>query len=143
MCRSLWNVVKEGLRLHTTSALGLAREIPRGSSCTVQGHHFPERTILSIPSWTMHHDPGIWGPDAMEYRPERFDYLTTEQKKAFNPFSFGPRACSGRNLAEMETLLVVATIFKRYSFECYQEELVTTEGFLHKPLGCSLGIRRR
>jgi len=65
------------------------------------------------------------------------------QKSAFIPFSYGPRACVGRNVAEMEMALIVATVFRRYEFELYQEELETREGFLRKPLGLKVGMRRR
>ncbi len=65
------------------------------------------------------------------------------QKSAFIPFSYGPRACVGRNVAEMEMALIVATVFRRYEFELYQEELETREGFLRKPLGLQVGMRRR
>jgi benzoate 4-monooxygenase len=65
------------------------------------------------------------------------------QKGAFIPFSYGPRACVGRNVAEMELALIVATVFRRYEFELYQDHLETREGFLRKPLGLQVGMRRR
>jgi benzoate 4-monooxygenase len=54
-----------------------------------------------------------------------------EQKKAFS----GPRQGTGRNVAEMEIMLLTATIVKQYVLELYEETLVTKEAFLHKPLG--------
>lgn len=45
--------------------------------------------------------------------------------------------------AEMELALIVATVFRRYEFELYQGELETREGFLRKPLGLEVGMRRR
>lgn len=49
----------------------------------------------------------------------------------------------GRNVAEMELALIVATVFRRYGFELREGELVTREGFLRKPVGCRVGVRRR
>lgn len=70
--------------------------------------------------------------------------LTTyRQKGAFIPFSYGPRACVGRNVAEMELALIVAIVFRRYEFELYQDYLETREGFLRKPLGLKVGMRKR
>jgi len=69
--------------------------------------------------------------------------LVHRQKAAFIPFSYGPRACVGRNVAEMELALIVATVFRRYEFELYQDHLETREGFLRKPLGLQVGMRRR
>lgn len=65
------------------------------------------------------------------------------QKSAFIPFSYGPRACVGRNVAEMELALIVATVFRNYEFELHQDYLDTREGFLRKPLGLQVGMRRR
>jgi benzoate 4-monooxygenase len=77
------------------------------------------------------------------FRPERWENVTEKQKAAFIPFSYGPRACVGRNVAEMELALIVGTVFRRYEFEIRQGELETREGFLRKPLGLEVGMKRR
>jgi hypothetical protein len=46
-------------------------------------------------------------------------------------------------LLQMELSLIVATVFRRYEFEPYQTVLETREGFLRKPLGFDVGMRRR
>ena len=61
----------------------------------------------------------------------------------FIPFSTGPRACIGRNLAEMELFVIFATVVLNYDFELRQETLETREGFLRKPVGLKVGIARR
>lgn len=81
--------VNEGLRLHSTSGIGLPRAVPPGSTVEVCGEVFTEGTILSVPTYNLHRDEGIWGSDASEYRPER--WLEREVGREFNPFSFGPR----------------------------------------------------
>nr|AVZ23841.1 cytochrome P450 [Thanatephorus cucumeris]QDJ74247.1 cytochrome P450-7 [Thanatephorus cucumeris] len=135
--------INEGLRLHSTSGIGLPRVIPKGSTLEVCGETFTEGTILSIPSYTIHHSQEVWGDDANDYRPER--WFEREVGKEFNPFSFGPRACVGRNLASMELLIIIASVFYRYQFELSQpnQKLYTREGFLRKPLECILGVNRR
>ena len=55
-------------------------------------------------------------------------------------------AIAGRadcNVAEMELALIVATVFRRYEFELYQDYMDTREGFLRKPLGLMVGMRKR
>ncbi|EON62070.1 benzoate 4-monooxygenase [Coniosporium apollinis CBS 100218] len=136
-------VIKETMRIHSTSSLGLPRVVPPGPGIDVSGHHFPQATVLSVPAYTIHHSKEIWGPDADEFVPERWERITEKQKAAFIPFSYGPRACVGRNVAEMELALIVSTVFRRYEFELYQGELETREGFLRKPLGLDVGMRRR
>jgi len=98
-----------------------------------------------VPAYTIHHSTTIWGPDADSFRPERWDAenLTDWQKASFIPFGYGPRSCVGRNVAEMELALIVATLFRRYAFELRTGELVTREGFLRKPVGCRVGVKRR
>jgi len=49
----------------------------------------------------------------------------------------------GRNVAEMELCLISATVARRYAFELREGELETSEGFLRKPVGCRVGMRRR
>lgn len=141
----LQNVVSEALRHHSTSGIGLPRLIPADAArgVTIRGHYFPPGTVLSVPSYTMHHSREIWGPDAAEFRPERWESVTARQRNAFIPFSHGPRACVGRNVAEMEMKLIVATWARRYDVFLRQEVMETREGFLRKPLGLDIGIRRR
>jgi benzoate 4-monooxygenase len=137
------NVINETLRIHSTSSLGLPRVVPPGEGITILGHHFPAYTVLSVPAYTIHHSKEIWGPDADEFNPDRWNELTERQKVGFIPFSYGPRSCVGRNVAEMELALIVATTFRRYEFDLYQNTLETREGFLRKPLECMVGIKKR
>jgi benzoate 4-monooxygenase len=102
-------------------------------------------TVLSVPSYTLHHSASIWGSDVEIFNPDRWlpSNLTQKQKTAFNPFSHGPRACVGQNVALMELELIVGTLFRRYEFLLKQGELECTEGFSKKPVECWVGIKRR
>ena len=74
------------------------------------------------------------------------------------------RACVGKNLANMELQIFIATIFRRYTFVVESPEkhvgpshlahlfstdrvvcmqLETVEGFLSKPVSCRVGMKRR
>lgn len=59
----------------------------------IADHAFPAGTVLSVPSFTIHRDPGVWGTDVEAFRPER--WFEEDKKDAiqrtFNPFSVGPR----------------------------------------------------
>ncbi|KAK0619480.1 cytochrome P450 [Immersiella caudata] len=137
-------VVNETLRFHSTSGIGLPREIPPDSpGVHFKSHFFPAGTVLSVPTYSIHHSKEIWGPDADDFRPERWESLTPRQKNAFIPFSYGPRSCVGRNVAEMEVRLIVASWVRRYDVELRQDVMETREGFLRKPLGLEVGIKRR
>ncbi|KAK4096419.1 cytochrome P450 [Parathielavia hyrcaniae] len=138
-------VVNEALRVHSTSGIGLPRQVPPdGDGLRYKGrYYFPPGTVLSVPTYSIHHSREIWGPDADEFRPERWERLTPRQKNAFIPFSYGPRACVGRNVAEMEMKLIVATWARRYEVFLRQDHMDTREGFLRKPLGLEIGLKRR
>ncbi|KAG8414165.1 hypothetical protein J3459_014993 [Metarhizium acridum] len=137
-------VINEALRHHSTSGIGLPRQVPPESpGVVIQGHFFPSGTILSVPTYTIHHSKEVWGEDAEEYKPERWENVTTRQKNAFIPFSHGPRSCVGRNVAEMEMKLILATWARRYAVTLRQGPMETREGFLRKPLGLEVGLSRR
>ncbi|KAF8212587.1 benzoate para-hydroxylase [Mycena galopus ATCC 62051] len=113
--------INEGLRLHSTTAIGLHRSAPvDGLVCC--GQFFPEGTELSVPAWTIGHNAELWG-DPESFRPER--------------------ACIGQNLAYIEMISVLATILLRYKVEVKSPVLETTEGFMHKPLHCWIKMSLR
>ncbi|KAF7360600.1 Cytochrome P450 monooxygenase [Mycena venus] len=84
--------INEGLRIHSTSALGLPRIVPEGG-LVIGDHAFPAGTVLSVPSFTIHRDPAVWGDDVEAYRPERWfeEDKKDAMQRTFNPFSVGPR----------------------------------------------------
>ena len=84
-------VIKEGLRIHSTSGIGLPRVVPEGGM-KIQNRFFEQGTVLSVPSYTIHRDVEVWGEDASVFRPERwFERADDAMQTAFNPFSYGPR----------------------------------------------------
>jgi len=137
--------INEALRLHSTSSLGLPRIVPPGG-LTIIDQFIPEGTVVSVPSYSIHRDKAVWGEDVEEFRPERwFERNQADIQKTFNPFSTGPRACVGRNLAFLELQIIIASIMRRYNIvlEKADQKLETREGFLRKPLACRVGIKRR
>lgn len=69
-------VINETLRIHSTSSQGLPRLVPPGPGVDLAGHHFPQGTVLSVPAYVMHHSKEIWGKDADDFRPERWEKVT-------------------------------------------------------------------
>ena len=69
------------------------------------------------------------------------------EQASFIPFSTGPRACVGRNVAEMELKMITATVALGFDFELEEGQrargLETREGFLRKPVGCGVRVRKR
>ncbi|KAB8263675.1 cytochrome P450 [Aspergillus pseudonomiae] len=140
-------VIWETLRIHSTFGQGLPRQVPpdRGP-VEICGHTFYPGDVLSIPGYTMHHGVDIWGTDVEDFVPERWDpcRLTRRQKESFIPFSHGPRACIGRNLAEMELFVACATLFRLFDIRVERQgPLEVREGWLRKPVSLQVGIRHR
>lgn len=137
--------IDEAMRLHSTSAIGLPRIVTSPEGITYGDRVYSAGTVLSVPSYTIHHDATIWGDDVEDFKPDRWlkENLTPRQALCFNPFSYGPRACVGQNVARMELSLIVGTAFHRYDFELYQQVLESHEGFSKKPDECWVGISRR
>lgn len=136
--------VKEALRLHSTVGTGLPRVVPSGKTFSFGGETFKAGSIISVPSFTTNRS-SVWGSDAEEFRPERWlEEGSGSFNKYFVPFSVGPRACVGRNLATMDMMLVAATIFRRYEFEALPTtKLVCHEAFVREASRCEVAIKRR
>lgn len=60
----------------------------------------------------MHRDPDIWGPDAEDFRPERWEDMRPMWK--FVPFGGGPRICPAHVLVDTECSYVVVRILQRF-----------------------------
>ncbi|EKM55699.1 uncharacterized protein PHACADRAFT_256510 [Phanerochaete carnosa HHB-10118-sp] len=141
----LQDVINEGLRLHSTIGVGLPREVPE-EGLTVAGKALLPGTHVSCPLYTLHRLKSIWGDDADEFNPDR--WARGDRKamlKYFAPFSTGPRACVGRNLATMEMTICIATIFHRYRvvLASPDQQLECHEGLVRKPNSVPVGMRRR
>ncbi|KAK0729220.1 cytochrome P450 [Apiosordaria backusii] len=67
----------------------------------------------------LHNDPAVWGPDAAEFKPERFLDGGWEKlpPNSWKPFGTGVRSCIGRYLAEQEVLITMAMVLQRFVIE--------------------------
>lgn len=137
-------VLNETMRLHSVLGIGLPREVlPRSKGVYLDSFYFPPGTVLSVPIYAIHRSKDIWGQDANDFRPERWEKLSDRQKTAFMPFGHGPAACVGRNLAEVEMKMIAATLVRRYSFRPMNSRVESTEGTTRKILKVDIGIKRR
>ncbi|CAM6048164.1 unnamed protein product [Sphagnum compactum] len=89
----------------------------------------PKGLILEIPIFQIHHNPTVWGEDAMEFNPNRFSKGVSkacQDPQGFIPFSFGPRYCIGQNLAMLQSKLIVAKVLSRF-------QLSVSPNYIHNP----------
>jgi cytochrome P450 len=105
-------VVTEALRLFPTVWL-LGREAIE--HCEVGGYEVPVGHTIFMSQWVIHRDPRFFD-EPLSYRPERWaDGLARRiHRYAYFPFGGGPRICIGNSFAMMESVLLLATIARKY-----------------------------
>jgi len=106
------NMVNESLRLFTPLPYLPARVALED---TTAGDWFiPKGCQVSVNVWKVSHDKEIWGEDAFEFNPDRFNNLTPDQRKAFLSFGGGPRICIGMNFSLLEQKILFIKLLKKY-----------------------------
>lgn len=84
---------------------------------TLGEHPIPKGMHLWIATWVTQRD-ARWYADPLAFLPERWADGTLERTLpdgAYLPFSAGPRACIGKRFAELELVLVLTSIVRRYA----------------------------
>ncbi|CAA0839449.1 Cytochrome P450 82C4 [Striga hermonthica] len=112
-------ITKETLRLYPAGPLGGTREF--SEDCTVGGYHVPKGTWLLVNLWKLHRDPHVWGPDALEFKPERFLSIHKNMDVRGSdfeliPFGAGRRICPGSNLGLQMMHFVLANLLHSFDF---------------------------
>ncbi|KAG7390173.1 hypothetical protein PHYPSEUDO_008627 [Phytophthora pseudosyringae] len=87
-------------------------------------------TMAGLPMYALGRMPHVWGPDAAEFKPERWidsptGKLISVSAYQFVAFNAGPRLCLGKNLAMLEMKLIVASLLSKYHVELESPENVT------------------
>ncbi|CAH1271250.1 CYP4F12 [Branchiostoma lanceolatum] len=108
--------MKESMRLH-----GPVPAISRTTTedTVIDGVPIPKDTYLMINMYALNHNPDVWGPDHMEFDPNRFhpDRIKGMDSHAFIPFSAGPRNCIGQNFALNEEKVLLGRLLHKFTFE--------------------------
>ncbi|MCJ1417500.1 hypothetical protein MMC32_003844 [Xylographa parallela] len=108
-------VIEEGLRIYPPVSFGLPRVSP---GATIDGHYVPQGTTVSTNIYTLARDPRYWhAPEC--FIPERWLQGSgyTDVKEASKPFSLGPRACIGINLAYLEMRIILAKMVWHFDIQ--------------------------
>lgn len=104
-------VLQESMRLYPP-----AWTLEREATCDVEigGYHIPKGHNILISQYAVQRDPR-WYPDPERFDPDRWenDLLKRLPKFAYFPFGGGPRLCIGQQFAQMEAMLMLATILQR------------------------------
>ncbi|OKH99354.1 cytochrome P450 [Streptomyces sp. CB02923] len=124
-------IVKEALRIYPPAWViaAVARE-----GAVLGGTVVPAGTAVWCSQWTAHRDPR-WFPDPTAFRPERWDADAPDAipDHAWFPFGGGSRACIGARFAQVEAVLLLATLAQRFHLEVTPEEAPHQIGILIQP----------
>ncbi|KAJ2947094.1 hypothetical protein O0L34_g16441 [Tuta absoluta] len=109
-------VIKETMRLYPPGVVVLRKidkyvTLPTSTPVTL-----PPGCGCVIHIWALHRNPDYWGPDADEFRPNRFldKPETLKHPAQYMPFSYGPRSCIGHQFATLSIKTALATLLLRY-----------------------------
>ncbi|KAJ7611689.1 cytochrome P450 [Roridomyces roridus] len=127
-------VVRETLRIHAPvpSTMRIATQddiVPLATPFTDR-HGKVHQTLrvvkgqtIMIPILAMNRDPAIWGEDAMEFNPERWESSSTSSNSLpgvwghMLTFLGGPRACIGYRFSLVEMKALLFTLVRAFEFE--------------------------
>ncbi|WAR07531.1 CP4FN-like protein [Mya arenaria] len=111
----LTQCIKEGMRLHAPVPI-VNREVKEDFE--IGGRNIPAGSIVQLNIWALHHKESVWGPDHMEFKPERFSPENVDKMSPFQfvPFSAGPRNCIGQHFAMNEEKSVLAKLLRNFTF---------------------------
>lgn len=108
--------VRESMRL-CPSAPNIFPRYVSSPGMDLYGKWAPAGTEISCNPWIVQRDPAIYGPDAEEFRPER--WLDPEKAKLYQKyffgFGYGARICLGQDIARMELYKGPLHFFQRFT----------------------------
>ena len=106
--------------------------------CTLpNGFKVSKETQIRYCGWDLHRRPELWGEDAEEFRPERFEH--NPAPFTYVPFHLGPRECLGKEMAYLEAKIALVNFLRKYSFTHVPgQKIETKQGII---LTAKYGIR--
>lgn len=105
----------EALRLYPPVWLTERKPLEEDLLC---GYRIPAGITIAIPQYVTHRHPGFWeNPESFD--PDRFSAERSKGRHeyAYFPFSGGGRQCLGKNLALLESQIILPMLLQRYRFE--------------------------
>lgn len=117
-CTFLQHCLNETLRLYTVVPLNSRRAVrdttlPRGGGPDGQGKLYVRKNQeVNYAVHVMHRRKDIWGPDADEFKPER--WVGRKPGWEYLPFNGGPRICIGQQFALTEASYVTVRMLQKF-----------------------------
>ncbi len=136
-------VVTESMRLYPP-AYGLGRQAARATE--IAGQPIVRGDIVVVPTYVVQRD-ARWFEEPTAFRPERWDGDLARRlpRFAYFPFGGGPRQCIGNGFAQMEAVLLLATIAQGFRLSLMPGQRITPTPYvtLRPEPGIRLLVARR
>ena len=160
--------IDEAMRLAPAVPGALPRCVQQGGA-EIDGVFLPEGTDVGTPCYSIHRQPSYF-PHPNTFIPERWiegssislpqssdvgKWVVSREdvelaRKAFCPFSIGPRGCIGKSMALMEMRLTLARLLFLFEFEDARDgvgdvggDLDMVDHFTSQKIGPNVMVRRR
>lgn len=112
----------------------------------IQGYFIPKGTIFNIAQYFIFRHPEFWD-NPEQFDPDRFlpEKVKQRPKFAFFPFGAGQHICIGKNLALMESTIILAAIMQRFHIELIPNQSIEIDPrfSLHPKYGIKVRVRKR
>ena len=120
----------ETLRLYPPVPFELKENV--SATTFPDGTYLPAKSVVLWVPWSLGRSTRIWGPDATQFKPERWlieskddpgkKELMSKTAYEFPVFNAGPRTCLGKKMAESLGVYVIAALVWEYEFEEVRDE---------------------
>ncbi|MDI3462750.1 MAG: hypothetical protein OJF50_001571 [Nitrospira sp.] len=122
--KMVWN---ESLRLYPP-AWTLHTRLARTQDHLPSGAILPSGAWVFISPWSLHRN-ARWFPDPNRFDPDRFSEEANRLRPPFSyiPFGAGGRRCLGESFAELEGLLILATIASKFRLRLVDGQAIQPE----------------
>lgn len=113
-------VLKETLRVCPITAAAVTRVCEE--TTTVGDYTLEKGTAVMPDIFTLHRNKEVWGPDADQFRPERW-LDSNVPINHFYAFGGGPRICIGQRFGILEAKMALCHLLRRFRLvQCVQTE---------------------
>uniref|UniRef100_G3NPI8 Cholesterol 24-hydroxylase n=1 Tax=Gasterosteus aculeatus aculeatus TaxID=481459 RepID=G3NPI8_GASAC len=137
----LSQVLKETLRIYPT-APGTSRDVLQ--DIVIDGIHIPGGVTCFFSSYVTGRMDKFF-KDPLTFDPDRFHPDAPKPYFCYYPFALGPRACLGKNFAQMEAKVFMAKLVQRFDFSLLPGQTFDLEdcGTLRPKSGVVCSVRHR
>ncbi|KAK0429204.1 hypothetical protein QR680_011251 [Steinernema hermaphroditum] len=126
--------VKEALRLNPLGATVCSRKCTKTCRVGERGLLVEKGVNIRSNVLSVHTDKKVWGENAEDFDPERFNPLNEEAATrhpiAFQAFGSGPRTCIGMRFALLEEKIAIVQLLRNFFVERCEDTKLVRKGLI-------------